>query len=239
MDADTGKPEPTNIRAVAISETGDEKSTPHQDELTPLLERLRSAIEASVYERLDPGAVLEVGELLVDLEAGERAIPEPDPSGELRFPILGTPEGLSAELRVARAQNYANVLVLKTSLTPPPEPYYLEGVLRAELSCRIQIWTDMNGELSDFSILTTVQPHYRESQRQGLPFETGTIIEGVLYHLKIGNPTEAQMTAIGLRDGVASNWPIPVVIDQMGWPELGRIERFSGKPLKMYDRIRQ
>lgn len=116
VDADTGKPEPTNIRAVAISETGDEKSTPHQDELTPLLERLRSAIEASVYERLDPGAVLEVGELLVDLEAGERAIPEPDPSGELRFPILGTPEGLSAELRVARAQNYANVLVLKTSL---------------------------------------------------------------------------------------------------------------------------
>ncbi len=203
-----------------------------------ILENLETAIEASVYQSLDPEPILAAAELLFDLDVDKRAIPEPDPTGDMRFPLLNPPEGVSAELRLVYSESHANVLALQMRVDAPPEPFYLEGVLRAELSSRLQIWADDEGQVLDFVIQTTVQPHYRESMNQGIPYRSGTIIEGIYLHTRMGEVPESSMKAIGMQDGVYTTWEIPLALEASPWPPVDRIKLFSDKLMALRNKVR-
>jgi len=101
-------------------------------EASKVIERLRASMERSLSERIDPNALLDAALYLVQFEASDRAVPEPDPSGAVSFPLLGLPEGLQATLRVgqSRSSELPNVFSLDIHLTDVERPYVVDGMPR-------------------------------------------------------------------------------------------------------------
>jgi hypothetical protein len=107
--------DPAAAVSTTLPEQDIETSKAH-DQLEATQEEIRTAMEVALLGVLDPGAFMDVALLLTELEVASKPIPEPDPSGAMRYPVLGTPDGIRANLLVARTGNpkYANpVLALR------------------------------------------------------------------------------------------------------------------------------
>ena len=124
--------EPRAVVATETAQTSVPVETKPDLEWDRMEARLRAALEQSIYGSLDPGAILDAALELAEHRADPRAVPEPDPTGALRFEVLDAPEGVSAELRVARSDNprFASVLGLKLKLEPAADPYVVDGLVR-------------------------------------------------------------------------------------------------------------
>lgn len=121
---------------------------------------LRTAIETTLVSQIDPGEFLDTALALTRLDVRATPIPESHPSGALRYPVLGTPEGVNAELWVRRSDNAAHggpVLSYRISL-PAAEGYLMEGAERTGLDAEITLWTDKSGQCKNFAIYTDCRP---------------------------------------------------------------------------------
>lgn len=198
---------------------------------------LRGALDASVFERIDLGSILGVAEQLLELEVDPGADPEPDRRGVLRFPIIGVPEGVSAQLVAGYSKKFAHALGLEVQLEEHGEPHFLDGAPRAGSSFSLTAFLDEHGDMQHVSVLTNVHPHYEQIRLDGIDFSTGRITEGVTYRLDLSNPRYASMTAHGFIDGTPSDWEIqPVVDGETVYP--ARFEILGGKLLAKYDQLK-
>ncbi len=198
-----------------------------------------SAVETSLYGAIDPNQLVEHVASLLDLNVSERAIPEPQPQGALLFPIEGTSEGMVAQLRVTPTQNprFKNVLAIDVTFDIPREPYLLEGMIRRAPMLQVQCWTDTSGELTDIKVMATVGVS-GESLKPGLNPHTGTIIEGLTYHMSMEPGSTPTIKAFGLKDGgPVAGWDTVASVENGDLsPDLAR--SFSQRLLQIYNDIK-
>lgn len=202
----------------------------------PLLD-LRSAIDASVFGRIDLATVFDVAEGMLELDVDPLVNLEPDPLGDLRFSILGTPEGLSAQLVVLNSHKYADVLSLEMQIEGLGKPYLLDGTPRAESNVTITAWFDDEGSPQSLSVLTNVLPHYKQMHDDGIDFFAGQVLVGMTYRLDLLGLQYPRMTAHGFVDGAPKQWELqPVVDGEAVYPE--RMRSFGHKLLNNYNRLK-
>jgi len=217
-----------------------EQTTQEAKELEAALEDLRTALERSVLERLDPGAILDAALLLMDSEVDQRAVPELAVDGRLRFLLMETPDGVQAEVLVAKSNFYANVLALGIELdVPAGGPYMVDARVRERPRVTLTAWTDASGKLLHFGILTGLPPDSAANRALGLPVLEGKLTKGVLYHLSLEDPSDWGLKAYGYQNQQPFTEPITPLLDGGPWPRMDDIERFNRNLLDMYARIKE
>lgn len=201
------------------------------------MEEIRLAMESSLFGMLDAGVFLDAALLLTELEVASKPIPEPDPSGAMRYPVLCTPDGIQAELIVRRTSNpsFANpVVALKIQLPPPEGPYLLEGALRQGPEATVSIRTDPAGAIKHLSILTVFQP---APEGRDLGLSQGFIPIAAHYSL---DPESLSWTSTssGMRDGAVQDQTLPVTLVGRSCPQLGELEQFGSGLNLMYESLK-
>lgn len=182
--------------------------------LEAALSSLRSAIEASTYERLDAGAVLDAAEGVLRLELAEGAIPEVTENGEVHVPFLGPPEGVEASLTVGNSAGYGMVAGLEVTLHPTAGSYFLDGSVREDARCAIRAFRDLKTqELSKLVLMTSLDPDGRAMKEAGLTLDRGKVVLGVTYCYDADDPSNSSMNAHGFQNGTVANWQVPVQLD--------------------------
>jgi hypothetical protein len=161
--------EERSVRSVLNEEVESESTIQAIDEIESLSlpaaiqpAHLQSEIESTLAGHMDPGAFLDAALALTKLEVSDRPIPEPHPNGAIRYPILGTPEGVTAELwvRGAKTQLYSSPVLTYNVEIGMPEGYVFEGAVRRHMTVQITVWNDKQGEPKRFDILTDSRTHY-------------------------------------------------------------------------------
>jgi hypothetical protein len=206
------------------------------------LEKLKPALldhlELSLRGVMEPEVFLEVAHLLTQLEVQPVAIPIPDGSSAIKFPILGTPEGMTAELWVARPRSpkFAEHLSLRLSINADQEPYVVEGASRYAPEAQIGIWRDSGGAIKNLAILATMSPDGNNAGL-GIALGEGEIPTGLHYTWHADDPLASTVTMGGMRDGAIANLDRPT---RMG-AEPGRpdVEQLSAALAAMYERAKQ
>jgi hypothetical protein len=204
------------------------------------MDSCRSAIELSLSGILDPAAIFALAESLTQCPVDPRAIPDPSPSGGLRFPLLETPEGVQAELKVERSNNprFAHILGLTMNFPASEEGRFLEGSWRQEPSASVQVWTDADGHPLDVTVWTSMKTDYAAMRSAGLAFEFGTFPEGVLYHCDLEHPESASLRAFGMVEGRPADWQLPLLLDGGAWRPSEQTEQFSNALLSMHNQVK-
>jgi RNA polymerase sigma factor (sigma-70 family) len=220
----------------AMSSVSDEQQA---TDLEKARDRMRGAIEASLHGDLDAGALLDLGLALVELEPGP-AIPEPGPSGRTRFPLQGTPDGLTANLEVGRTSHGEATVSLRICLDAPGEPYLVEGIERAAPELELGTRKDEDGKLKSMSFLTVLQSHDREALRNGQV----KIPEGLHYFFRREDPYNPSVR-MSFLEGMEPNFrPVDADIDSWRitggpWPRLEDMELFHQKLQAMYASLKK
>lgn len=204
---------------------------------TRMVQNLRGAIEETVYERLDPSAVLDAALHVVELEPDSEAVPFPDGFGDLRFAVSGMPDGLSADFVVGRVSNpkIGSVLSLEIRAKEPFSPYLIEGAVRAEPTVTIKVWTDPEGNPTALGIHSSLRPT-SETLALGMPIEGANITQGIGYTLNLTDMSDS-MSAYGVKGGEFATWQVPVTLGGSAWPRGDDIERLSKRLMKNYSDI--
>ncbi len=194
-----------------------------------------SEIETSLYGAINPASLAETAIDLLDFEVSDKAIPEHHPDG-IRFPLLGIPEGMTADLQVTKNRSNEDVLALNVKFDVPRTPYLVEGAVRFAPELHVQCWTDAAGDLKHFSIMTNLGVS-GESLRYGIsPFE-GTIPEGLRYYMRLEEGFMPWVKSFGLKDSSPTVWEVPGQIEGGHLsPELARA--VSQRFLEVYSDIR-
>ncbi len=201
-----------------------------EDRLESALSNLRATIEAATYERLDPSAVVEAAEQILELELSEGAIPELTESGQIRVPFLGAPEGIHAYLNIGRSKAWGTVAGIEIELPPREGSNYLDGSVRADARCLIYPFLDPSTTaLSYLALTTNLDPDYPAMKGAGLSLDRGPFVMGVKYCLDMNDPSGSKMTAHGLQNGSVADWEVPLWLDG---PDLS-----AAKARRLADRI--
>ena len=193
-------------------------------------ERLRSAVESSLRGDVDAGALLDLGLALVELEVGP-AIPEASPTGKVRFPLEGAPEGLTAMLEVGRTTLGELVLDLRVRMDPPSEIYLVEGYPRLPAEIEISARGDSQGALRSFSLMTQLSPSGPGIRKLGIPNDQIETTDGLLYYFRADDPHNPVVRMSREHPGgrlsseISDSWRI------VGgpWPRLEDMQRFHEK----------
>jgi len=195
-------------------------AAPPEEERESLQRRLTSAIELSLSGAIDPSAIVSAAISLLDLDVDKSNLPSTAPDGSLRYALKPCPEGLRAELWVARSSGstFENVLALRVQLDAPTEPYVLEGAARKNAVAHVQVFVDEAGRMQDLVLLTDVAPSGR-SRSFGLPLDEGRIPQGILFHSDLDRPEEWKAEAYGLEDGRDRSFQDPVALLGEPWPD--------------------
>ena len=200
------------------------------DDVRSLLAR---SIEDTLSGAVDAASFLEAALELTELEIG-RAVPEPHPSGAVRYRLLGAPEGVHPELWIRKTSNPAfdsAVLTLAVTLDPPAEGYAVAGVPRGAPELQITVWTDPGGELAHFGVHTDVRP----DAGGGRP--DGRVAEGLLYDFDAKNPHQV----VGSMHGSVDRHPVelddPIYLVGSAWPRAADLARLNARLRAMYDEL--
>jgi hypothetical protein len=209
----------------------DEASQPESEVFGP---RLITALEATLDGDVDPCAFLDAALELSKLEVDPRAIPEASPSGEIRYPLLGTPQGVSAELWIRRSNNPNHdptVLTYAMKFDRPSDSYTLAGAARHGPEAQITIWRDREGKLSYFGVLTNFYLWRTRPE--------GRIPLGSLYALDVSKPFE-------VKGSVSAMTPTGIAEDRDAlrlvgcpWPRMDDLERLKSGMLAMHAKLQR
>lgn len=212
------------------------------DDLVEAIERVLASIEGSFTGTFDPGAVLD-GALLLAMHDFGPAVPEPDPGGRLFFPMLDAPDGVEAELQVARNSSFQTVLSLEMRFEVPREPWLMEGRPHEEPKAAVTVWTNDAGELLDFTVSTGAQP------AKGFPYESASEVPyGVLLHTDMSDPSGWKLSMGGLRPAAtdeatgnrswtSADWEVPQVLGGP-WPRTDEMQELARRLDQRYAEIR-
>lgn len=200
---------------------------------------IQSAIEATVAGHLDPGAFLDTALALSKLEVRKNPIPEANAFGAIRYPVLGTPEGVTAELWLRYSNNtkFGNPVMTYHVTVPPPEGYVLEGVARGGLQAEITLWTDGHGNVKNFGVLTESKVAYKQSQERGLQWRTGIVPTGVLFSYDPNSPFDWAAKNCGLKDGSPWESAHSAAIVSGKWPQTDSLDLLKTSLLNIHSKL--
>jgi hypothetical protein len=195
---------------------------------------LQLTIESTLMGQVDPGAFLDTALALSKLEISKSPIPEPSVSGAIRYPLLGVPEGVTAELWVARAttERFTSPLLTYHLSVNTSTDYVFEGAARNGLVAKISLWTDRQGNVSNYGVLTESMVSGR-SRKVGLDWMGRTVPIGVLFSYDPSHPYEWSATTSVLKDGMSEDLPDPAIVHGQ-WPRLDDLEALKSGLLKQY-----
>lgn len=196
------------------SSTSPSDPQPGEDRLHSALSTLRSAIEAGTYERLDPTAIVEAAERILELELAEGALPEITDSGQILVPFLDVPDGIDAYLTIGRSRGYGTVAGIDIELAPREGSNYLDGSVRGDARCSIRAWRDPSSQAPlHLSLMTNLDPDYPAMRAAGLSLDGGKFVMGVKYVIDVNDPSRSAMKAHGLQNGSVADWEVPLWLD--------------------------
>ena len=232
--------EESSVRSVLNEEVESESSVQaiDEDESLSLLAaiqptHLQLEIESTLAGHMDPGAFLDTALALTKLKVSDRPIPEPHPNGAIRYPVLGTPEGVTAELWVKRPKThlYSSPLLSYNVEIGMPEGYVFEGAMRRNMGVRISIWNDREGQPERFGIITNSRghddPHWAHSQ---MP-------TGALFSVDIDNPNGWVSAKMGALNGIpyhSSDSPVTLLGK---WPRIEELKLLGSGLLNVYSKL--
>jgi hypothetical protein len=208
-------------------------------ELVHARDELRTALEASLLDSLDPSAILDAAFSLGSLEVDPRPFSEPDPSGCMVYTLMGAPEGTRAELWVGRSSkpDVAQVLSLRFELDPQEPPYFLDGCARAKAIAQVQMQIGKDGSPLNLTILTDLPPSGR-NRGLDVPLETGSISQGVLCFVDAKDPANWRARTHGLDEGKPGSWENTTLLLASNLPTPERLDAFSDLLQRQYETIR-
>jgi hypothetical protein len=243
IDAKAGQREPVAVDASAAQEAPvDLEPAASSADPVAMLARardaLRSELEASVFDSLDPNAILDAAFSLGSLEVDPRPYSEPDPSGCTVYSLMGAPDGMRAELWVGRSSKpeVAQVLSLRFELDPDAAPYMLDGCARAKAIAQVQMQIAQDGTPLNLSILTDLPPSAR-NREHGVSLEVGSISQGVLCFLDAREPDNWSARTHGLEDGKPGSWENSTLALAGQWPAPDKLVAFSDLLQRQYATI--
>ena len=205
-------------------------------EFEELLDSFRSALEATVYERINPGELLAVAQRIVELDTDLKASSVPTIDGGVRFELVDGPKGLKAALEVHRSNipEFANILSLEIKCDELKEPTFLEGTRRRAPSMNVMVWSDSEGEPLHVTMRTSIKPTGPQTQHAGVDINSGTIHCGVVYHLDVKAPLNSGLQSLVMTDGLLSDVQVPTILDGAEWPQFDKIGHFSSSLLALH-----
>jgi hypothetical protein len=217
----------------ASASTPDEQASPPASEVFG--PRLTTALEATLDGDVDPCAFLDAALELAKLEVDPHAVPEASPLGGIRYPLVGTPQGVTAELWIRHSGNPrhdSTVLAYKMKFDRPSESYALAGAPRDGPELHITVWCDPDGNLAHFGVLTNFY------LAPGARLE-GPIPLGSLYALDASKPFE-------VGGSVSSLTPLGIAEDRDAlrlvgcpWPRMDDLERLKSGMLAMHAKLQR
>ena len=206
------------------------------DALQPV--SLRLAIETTLVGQIDPGGFLDTALALSALEISSKPIPEPTASGSIRYPLLGTPDGVTAELWVAgnKTATFGGPRLTYHVNVTPPDGYIFEGAARRGLEAQIALWTDPAGKVKHYSVITdcAIAPRSRQI---GLGWEDRKIATGAFFSYDAAHPGEWSATNCGFNDGVVYDADDQPTTVQGAWPRTDDLERLKNGLSNQYGKL--
>jgi hypothetical protein len=169
------------------------------------LERMQAALEDSLHGHIDPNTFLEAALALTELDVGGEAL-EPGPiPGVTRYPILGTPDGISAELWIGDPPEsvYGSARSYVIDCKLPEEQYIAEGAVRGGMRAQVTIWTDLDGKVKNFGVVTDMEISGM-SVRLGMPLDD--VPTGLLYSYDPAEPFDVVGYQAGISSGQPTSW---------------------------------
>lgn len=198
----------------------------HALALEELAVTLENHLVMTLHGGIDVGGMIDIASSLMDLEVDRRAVPEPTQSGSLSFPILGTPEGMRAQLVVRHADG-TQFAKERLSLRVQMDPTSSGGVERDLSEVYFTCWRDREGRLKDFSILTTAYPSADT---------TGSVPLGVTYRISVDDPNNPNIRVKFTENGLPFDVPDKGML--IGQPlDHDSLNRLNEKLLHQYAKV--
>jgi len=192
--------EPTELTAALPAQASAPEESAEQARLRQALERLSDVLDRSLDGRLDPGAILDAALLVAGHDVGT-PIPELQLDGSLAIPLVGLPDGVSAELRVGDPRK--NVPLRLSIHLPREAPFTHGGFERGGPTVHLTTRFDDSGEPATFSIMTQVDPT-EEAEARGRRGGSFQYTHSASFRSSLTSPDEWTLT---LTDDVGQ--PIP------------------------------
>lgn len=202
------------------------------------LEHLRLEIESTLVGQLDPGQFLDTALALTNLEVSDRPIPAPHVNGSMRYPILGTPKGVTAELwvKTAKSSLYDSPILTYALEVETPEGYAIEGAVRRNLSAQITVFKDNEGKVKRLAILTDAGAS-PNSERLGLDWKQGKVPTGVIFDCDVDRPLDWISTNCGTQNGIPYDSDGTHVTVNGKWPRTEDVNLLGVGLLNVYNKL--
>lgn len=229
------EPERVPVASEAASQVGKSESAALADpgaELRASIEELALVLDRSLDGHLDPGAILDAALLIAAHDVGD-PLPELQLNGTLAIPIVGLPEGVSAQLNVGSPLK--NTPLLLSIQLPRNGPFVHGGFERQGADVQIAVSLDDSGDPRRFSLLTGIEltedAERRANEAGTFEYESGaslnsSLVEPFTWELQtvgtVGTPVPD-----GLQQRIRIATP-PQVLDGGHWPrrdDIGRLGR--------------
>jgi hypothetical protein len=202
-------------------------------EILEAVATLQDELEATLYERMNPGALLAVAQLIADLDMDLTTMPVPTIDGGVRFEFEGMPEGINAALEVNRpTATSANILSLEVQCDEEGDGKYLEGAYRGRPSLRVKVWTDSDGKPLHMVMSSNLEPLYRKSVEAGLDINYSTINYGLSYHLDMKDGANSGTKALVMVNGIPTDKEVPAILGGAE-PQVEQVKKFSSTLLAL------
>jgi hypothetical protein len=211
-------------------------------EFRATLDQLALLIDRSLDGRLDPGAILDAGFLVLERELGSPEL-EPDFAGRVVISIEGLPECVTARICVSKpvyleAQEM-RPLALEIEFDREV-PFLHGGWERAESMVMLSTLTNEAGDLERFEIGTSAMPSRLVGSSA---LEQWT--DGVTLYTPLAEPSRWQLKAMGMKKegGVdeegdfryrGDSWDLPQALDGRAWPPVDDLHRFHRRLNELY-----
>jgi len=178
------------------------------------------AMEGALEGDVDLAGFVELGAKIAELPADASVHPEPQLGGAIAYPLLGAPQGVSAEFEVARTQNlqYQDPLLsLRLTIEPPTgTPYLVSGSARTSPEVHLAIFADAAGKPLTLAIAADF-PIDAQANRQSGVAQLGKTPLSIHFSYDIANPVNSKAQLSWIEGDTTQRGPID-------W-------RFVGKPL--------
>jgi RNA polymerase sigma-70 factor (ECF subfamily) len=153
------------------------------------------AIEGALEGDVDLAGFVELGLQIAELPADASVRPQPQLGGAVAYPLLDTPEGVSAEFEVARPTNvdYQDPLLsLRLEIEPPPGPYLVSGSARRPPEVQLTVYADPSGKPLKLAITADFQLDTAANRGLGVSASQGRTPMSIHFSYDVADPLQSK-----------------------------------------------
>jgi hypothetical protein len=118
----------------------------------------------------------------------------------------------------------------------PPEGYIFEGAVRKSLEANITLWTDAEGKVKNFGVLTDSDVSSK-TREMGLGWENRTIPTGVLFSYDVDQPLNWTAKSRGLENGLPFISEKTPPLLQGEWPRTNDLNALRNNLVNIHSKL--